>query len=545
VAQFGSTPAAPPLTLAFDAGTSADPDGAIIEYAWDWDGDGLYDGFSDSPLATHTFPAAQLYQVTLRVTDDQFARGTVTIGTASGNLPPLAALSAIPGSNLPPSSLVTLSGAASSDPDGSIAMFEWDGDGNPGYEWNSGTVDTYDVYTPGNAGSKLVRLRVTDDGGASSEASLVLESQGWVAQPVGAIGTGTQDKTSLAIVDGRPAIAYAINFMMPMPPPIGGDNGVLYYVIAADAHASAWETPVVVSDAGYFPGVTLLVCDGRPCIAHSVDVNHDFIISDQELRFSRAMDSTGAAWHGPLLVDKSSNAVGEYMSAAVVAGKPAIAACDFADTSLYYSAATNAAGTAWAPRVGIDTAGFTGYDPSLADINGIPAVAYHSPAVGMLRYAYGLDSAGSSWSVPLILDSNGGGGNTGHTPSLQLVNGRPAVAYRNNAGQELQYIRALDAQGASWPPTPLTVDTTGNTGITPCLAVVGGVPAVCYGLDNPDYDLLYSAASDASGSAWGLPEQAETFGQVGYWSSMAVLGNRPVVCFADQGAGLVRLGTKY
>src|SRR5258707_1020007 len=67
-----------PLTVIFDAGLSTDSDGSIVEYAWDWDGDGLYDGFSDSPLATHVFTQAGKFSVKLRVTDDQFAHGTAT-----------------------------------------------------------------------------------------------------------------------------------------------------------------------------------------------------------------------------------------------------------------------------------------------------------------------------------------------------------------------------------------------------------------------------------------------------------------------------------
>src|SRR5690606_36517018 len=34
-----------PLTVQFDASASLDQDGEIVEYAWDWNGDGIYDGF--------------------------------------------------------------------------------------------------------------------------------------------------------------------------------------------------------------------------------------------------------------------------------------------------------------------------------------------------------------------------------------------------------------------------------------------------------------------------------------------------------------------
>lgn len=44
-----------PLLVQFDGGGSADSDGMIIEYAWDWEGDGGYDTITDNPLFSHTF----------------------------------------------------------------------------------------------------------------------------------------------------------------------------------------------------------------------------------------------------------------------------------------------------------------------------------------------------------------------------------------------------------------------------------------------------------------------------------------------------------
>jgi hypothetical protein len=57
---------------------------------------------------------------------------------------------------------VTFDGAASSDPDGTIARYEWDLDGNGSYETDSGSSPqvTRSYATPGDV---AVRLRVTDD----------------------------------------------------------------------------------------------------------------------------------------------------------------------------------------------------------------------------------------------------------------------------------------------------------------------------------------------------------------------------------------------
>jgi len=68
----------------FDASSSSDPDGRIVEYAWDWDADGDYDELHTEPTCDHTFPGPGSYRVALRVTDDQGAIAvaikTVTIG---------------------------------------------------------------------------------------------------------------------------------------------------------------------------------------------------------------------------------------------------------------------------------------------------------------------------------------------------------------------------------------------------------------------------------------------------------------------------------
>ena len=63
-----------PLTVAFDAAASTDPDGSISGYAWNFG-----DGSTGSGVnATHTFVAGGSYTVTLTVTDSAGATGTTT-----------------------------------------------------------------------------------------------------------------------------------------------------------------------------------------------------------------------------------------------------------------------------------------------------------------------------------------------------------------------------------------------------------------------------------------------------------------------------------
>jgi PKD repeat protein len=53
-----------------DGSGSSDPDGDIVLYEWDFDGDGTYDYSSaTNPITTHTYLIAKLYTARLRVTD--------------------------------------------------------------------------------------------------------------------------------------------------------------------------------------------------------------------------------------------------------------------------------------------------------------------------------------------------------------------------------------------------------------------------------------------------------------------------------------------
>ena len=57
-------------TVQFDA-SSSEPDEAIVQYEWDFSGDGNFDYASQEPVAEYTFEEAGEKEVTLRISDDQ------------------------------------------------------------------------------------------------------------------------------------------------------------------------------------------------------------------------------------------------------------------------------------------------------------------------------------------------------------------------------------------------------------------------------------------------------------------------------------------
>ena len=88
IASFTWTPPNPKAnqTITFDASASNDPDGSLTLYEWDWNNDSVYEESHTAPTATHTWPQAGNYSVTLRVTDNHGSTTTkiITISISSG-----------------------------------------------------------------------------------------------------------------------------------------------------------------------------------------------------------------------------------------------------------------------------------------------------------------------------------------------------------------------------------------------------------------------------------------------------------------------------
>jgi len=69
-----------PLNVSFDASASSDPDGSIVDFSWDFDGDGFYDqSTGTSPFTAATYTTPGLYNATVRVTDDGGATDTDSV----------------------------------------------------------------------------------------------------------------------------------------------------------------------------------------------------------------------------------------------------------------------------------------------------------------------------------------------------------------------------------------------------------------------------------------------------------------------------------
>ena len=63
------SPAEPHINepITFDASASYDPDGSIVSYEWDFDGDGIFDQTTSDPVVTTAYATSGMKTVTLRV----------------------------------------------------------------------------------------------------------------------------------------------------------------------------------------------------------------------------------------------------------------------------------------------------------------------------------------------------------------------------------------------------------------------------------------------------------------------------------------------
>jgi len=525
----------PPFMVSADGSGSYDPDGTIVLYEWDFNGDGLFE-INGGTNATRQWLCEQVgfWKVKLRVTDNSGARGTSCV-TYETNKPPVAKVTATPSSGTAPLTVV-YNGAASYDPDGSIATYSWD-------LLDDGTIDANGSSTPQKwsavliwNGAVKVRLKVTDNQGASgSTVATVNVNKGWHVCNVDPLGmTGWYN--SLALVNGKPAVAYYEYY-----------SQQLRYVRATDSYGIAgWGTPMNVAkigsggagSGGDALNVSLCYLNGAtPAIAFEGNVGNGE-------SYMYAKDSSGSSWNTPIAATSSSMPPGIVLGQ--VAGKPAIAAHQ---NGIQFTPATTANGSSWSQSVKAAAApgSFYGNMVDILVVNGNPAIIYDerfsaalTGGYDVLTYVRATDAAGTKWGTAVVIDGSQEVFTDSpgiDTTKLAIIGGRPAVAYLASlvtGGFEVRYKRANDANGASWPPTAKVIEDGGR--IVLGLVAVGGCPAI--GLVScSSGDVKYYAALDAAGSSW--PSSGQVVDSrdknTGSWSggSMITISGHPAMSYCN------------
>jgi len=173
-ADFSYDPITPfigePIT--FDASSSSDFDGTIVNYTWDL-GDG---SVSYEKRFAHIYNEVGSYSVKLTVKDNDGGVATttkiITVNNRTGNKPPIADFSFYP-SRPSVHESVEFNASDSYDEDGYIVLYEWDWDGDG--KFDSSYTKPEAQHSWDEAGEYTVTLRVIDNASLSNTISKTIE----------------------------------------------------------------------------------------------------------------------------------------------------------------------------------------------------------------------------------------------------------------------------------------------------------------------------------------------------------------------------------
>jgi PKD repeat protein len=468
-----------PLLVQFDGSASAAFEGTIAEYAWDVDGDGIYDTLSTdgTALHSHTYNTPGTFNAKLRVTDNA-GKWDVDSLAITANLSAAVQLTVNP-TAVQLGERIDLSAVATE----AVTDWQWDLDGDGTSETSTGTTPT--AHTSFNIpGPHTLTVRAQFATGSATAAQVVLV-RGYSDTYSDAVSSPSAH-SRLLNVGGNPAIFYSTSF----------GPGNLTYVRALDAAGTAWDSAVtVVSGYHYEFEVSPQVVAGRPAVAFFKDSD------GSRLQYIRANDGKGTSWGAPIVVDNSDYS-SNGCSLQVVNGRPAVA-YHRSGGGLRYARSSDANGSAWPGFVTLSSDEAMGELLSMQVIAGQPAVVATTDVFGskMVYYWKATDADGASWINPDFWYFP----ELPQSLALRVVNGRPAYVVGLSGTKEVWLHRALNADGTLWPhllTSVVATDYSSNLAFN----LVGGVPCVSYVNDQQDPYLRLVRAGDLNGSAWGAPQ---------------------------------------
>jgi spore coat protein H len=165
-----------PLTVNFAATGSSDPDGTIVKYEWDLDGDAVYetDATATAGATTMQYTVSGSYTVRLRVTDNDGRSATANVQINAGPppdaVPPTAGAYAMPHRGWIPLT-VQLSPFGSADNEG-ITSWKWDLDNDGAYETDATADQGYASTVVTGSGTRQFKLQVGDAQGNTAVATV-------------------------------------------------------------------------------------------------------------------------------------------------------------------------------------------------------------------------------------------------------------------------------------------------------------------------------------------------------------------------------------
>jgi PKD repeat protein len=488
-----------PFTVEFDASGSSDTENGIESYEWDWNNDGTYDDNSgNDPTESHTYNVPGIYTCKVRVTDDDGLSSTDTL-LIDSNAHPSAVVSHSADNYDAPES-ISFDGADSAELGGAIVKYEWDWTNDGTYDYSSTFfASAHHVYS--TADTITAKLRVTDDDGETATATTTFTLTRvllWIYGSPYSRGNSNYFGNHIAIeaIGGKPVVLYFylnqnnnLNFsrMTGTDPFLSFDwklcggitNGYYADFGAFDVDVSstkggltrptaAWShyddglffgqatssAPNSVSDwpshrveaaaEADYPSLTSQgsLTSSKPMISYYLgDGSHD-------LRFARASvtgPNDAGDWDKSTV--DSTGLVGKWSSLAIVHGKPAISYYDSSNDDQKYARANDATpseSSDWTKHM----MGFSGGRSGLLQVGEVPMIVWYDSQQGDLECARGKVAEPNSltdWTYHSIETT----GDVGDFPTLALYEGRPLVTYYNRTTQRHVYAWAKSSNPGS------------------------------------------------------------------------------------------------
>jgi len=306
-------------------------------------------------------------------------------------------------------------------------------------------------------------------------------------EPPAMLGSFVQLKV-VGLPTPAPAIATSESFMI--------EGGNLLFSIASDSQGSSFKLYKNPYQFSIRP-MPFSLMNVRPVIMEvMVPALAVAEVLPNNLLFITAIDEDGEQWNPPVTVIEGINLVSLRLSTVEAQLNPAI--CLSNASGLTYIRANDSLGNTWGNPLPLTSGEIK--SSSMALIGGKPAIAFAD--AGMLKYIYATDERGEGWSR--IISVEGEIAVDDGVISLAEVNGLPAIAFYDRAetGYRVKYVVAEDVNGGSWVHVNVAEPDRAKPVI--CLAEVAGRPAIVYGKWNST-ELIYIRANDAMGTSWPSP----------------------------------------
>jgi PKD repeat protein len=483
----------------------------------------------------------------------------------TGTAKPVAVLEADPPQGDIPLQ-VTWRADGSYDLDGTITLYEWDTDGdNSTFEINTGLTPTRtDIFN--SVGDYTRSVRVTDDDGNTAVSAATCKAVDINSPPVAGTSAAPSMGNAPLTVDFR---SYSVD-------PDGliekyewdplGDNtwpiqqgtghtqaqytytqpGIYQAQIRVTDSGGAEDTATVeitVNESGPEWHVieplgagdgpdsfVLRVIDGNPALAWSTGgVNG--------VHYMRSNDGAGTSWDAVRDVSTSDLFFSADVALIDVNGRPGIAYSAPVNAytgSLMFVLGDDASASSFQPVRTVDTTVLVSYGLDGEMVDGLPALVYRDVQNGNFNYNLAVDVEGTVWRGALTLKSNPS--LPGYLCDLEIVGGRPAVA------TEYEYYRAANAGGTDWTGPGSIYEITG-AGKVISMGIANGNPAIAYYTwQSADEWLYFVRSNDSDGASWGAPQvldqhAAEKNQTYGGSCSFGTLDGYPFVFYANSTTG--------